>query len=424
MTTEKTPPDFKELHNIDAGLNNLTYQGDSLFKSMTSIIEALRTQSRFNQKGFDKSKLTDVILERTGILTEFVVGEEPGIDAMAVPPYVNPNHVLYRDVIRETAAMVWKPGFRKLNGQRSGWVDMKAGKVGGWYSDLTCILYLTEGFDIDSITSEEIASALLHEIGHLYYYFCTVDKSILDVAIVSRTVQEASGIKDPMKRRDVIIYGMKQMDIDIVDPDALAEKYDGKNVADLVTLMYLDAKLKPQEVAVDAEYSQRAWEQLSDHFATMHGAAPELASVLVKAATAAGSKYTQTNGVFFAVEAFKLLGCFLFPIITPFIILYMYFDDDALKYDAMPKRLKLMRQTLIGEIKVHFNNVKMVKKLQEDIALIAELEKSVYDNQTLYDVIQNTIVPRIRRMNKQTRLHTVVEGLIYNDLFTSAVMIK
>ena len=413
---------------ITAGNENLAYQGESLFKAMTSIIEALRSQQRFTQQGFDRSKLSEVILERTGMAVEFTINNSPTINASMLPPYINPNHVFFKNMNRAIAADFYESGFSKLKGERSGWVDLKAGKVGGWYSDLVATLFMTTGFDIDTITSEEIAGAMLHELGHNYYYFVNVDKSIMDVSIVSRTVQEASNIKDPMKRRDVILYGMKKMDIDVIDPDALAEKYDGKNVGDLVTLMYLDAKLKPQEIVVDEEYSQRTWEQLSDHFATMHGGAPYLSSVIIKGHAAEGSIYTQSNPVFITLEVMKTLGTLLIsaaiPVVPPFILIYMYFDDDVMKYDALPKRLKLMRQTLIGEIKANFNNVKMIKKLQEDIALIAELEKSIYDHRTLYDIIQGTIVPRIRRMDKQTRLHTVVEGLIYNDLFTSAVMIK
>ena len=411
-------------HTLTGGLNAIKYQGDSLTNDLANIIETLIDKKQFNQKGFEKSRFCTIIKDRTGILLNPEIIESPMANAAILPPYINPNHSFFETFTRQIARNYFDEDFKKLTGDKKAWVDRKTGKVGGFYSEMPGTLYLYTGLK-DSLDPLEIAAVILHEYGHGFNYFDGVNDRFHDMSIMSRAINEANGIKDTYKRRDLITYAMKKVNIEVNDPDELTsiQMQDTDKVDELMWAMYIDGSVRPSETFGDKEYNWRANEQLADQFAVMHGAGPYLASGLRKIVDNPFNKYTSSKGAFIFTEILKTLWL-CFPPTALFVLLFLYTDETDLTYDELPKRIRLIRQNLVGEIDANFNNPQMTKRLKEDIEFIKSVEASIYERKTLYDYIQNAIVPRIRRLNKQTKKNTTIENLVHNDLFINAIQTK
>lgn len=411
--------------NLSDGLNVIKYQGNSLHKDLSDIITALIDKDQFTQKGFEKSRFFQIIKDRTGLNAEPEVTVTTMPNAAILPPYVNPNHAFFNDFQRAIGKEYFADDFRKLKGDKRGTVDRSTGQVSGFYTDLPATIYIYTGLVNAGLTPEEIAAVVLHEYGHLFNYFDGLHSRFHDMSVMSRAINEANGIKDKYKRRDVLTYALKKVDVEIVDPDELlSEELDENVPLDTIAWgMYIDGTVHRSTVYGDAEYNWRANEQLADQFAVMHGAGPHLASGLRKIHDSPFDKNTSSKGAFIFTEIIKTLYL-LFPPTGAFILLYLFVDEQDMTYDRLPKRLRLMRQNLVGEITANYNNPRMVKRLKEDIEFIQQVEASVYDRKSLYDYIQGAIVPRIRRLNRQEKKNIVIEDLIHNDLFISAIKIK
>lgn len=411
--------------NLTGGLNAIKYQGSSLCDDIANIIDKLIDTKQFNQKGFEKSKLFEIIKKRTGLFVEPEIVPAQVHNAAIMPPYLNPNHSYFNDFQRSIARQYFDEDFRKLKAEKTASVDRANGRVDGFYSEMPGTIYVYTGLSDGTFTPHEIAAIILHEYGHLYGYFEGIHSRFHDMSVLTRAINEANGIKDKYKRRDVITYALNMVNVEVVDPDGLTseEVENADNVDALVWGAYIDGSVHENRAYGDSEYNWRANEQLADHFATMHGAAPYLASALRKIHDSPFDKNTSSRGAFIFTEVIKTLYL-LFPPTGAFILLYLFVDDIPLTYDGLPKRLKLMRQHLVGEISANFNNQQMVKRLKEDLEFIQQIERSVYDRKTLYDYIQGAIVPRIRRLNKQEKKNVVIEDLIHNDLLIAALQLK
>lgn len=411
--------------NLSDGLNVIKYQGNSLHHDLSEIIRALIDKGQFTQKGFEKARFFSIVKDRTGLNAVPEVVPTPVPNAAVLPPYVNPNHAFFNDYQRTMGAAYFGEDFRKIKGDKQGMIDRSSGSVSGFYSELPATIYVYTGLVNAGLTPEEIAAVILHEYGHLFNYFDGIHGRFHDMSVMSRAINEANGIKDKYKRRDVLTYALKKVDVGIVDPDELiSEELDENVPLDTIAWgMYIDGTIHRSAVYGDAEYNWRANEQLADQFAVMHGAGPHLASGLRKIVDSPLNKNTSSKGAFIFTEIIKTLYL-LFPPTGAFIMLYLFLDEEDMTYDRLPKRLRLMRQNLIGEISANFNNQRIVKRLKEDIEFIQQVEASVYDRKSLYDYIQGAIVPRIRRLNRQEKKNIVIEDLIHNELFVSAINIK
>lgn len=412
-------------NTLYGGLNAINYQGEALFNDLTKIIETLIEKNQFTQKGIEKSRFCQIIKDRTGLNArpEVTVTHIP--NAAILPPYINPNHSFFNTFTRQIARQYFDEDFRKIKETKEASVDRATGTVSGFYSEMPATMYLHTGLVNAGLTAAEIVAVTLHEYGHLFNYFDAIHSRFHDMSVMSRAITEANGIKDKYKRRDVLTFALKKVDVEVVDPDGLtSEIVENADSVDAIAWgMYIDGTVHANKHYGDQEYNWRANEQLADQFASMHGAGPHLASGLRKITDSPFNKNTSSRGAFILTEVIKTLYL-LFPPTGAFILLYLFVEEESLTYDGMPKRLKLMRQNLIGEIEANFNNPQMIKRLKEDIDFIQQVERSIYDRKTLYDYIQGAIVPRIRRLNKQEKKNIVIEDLIHNDLFIAALQMK
>lgn len=407
------------------GLNAIEYQGDSLAIDIAKIVEKLIETDQWTQKGIEKARLCSMIKDRTGLNLELEFENAGYANAAVLPPYLAPNHSFFNTFTRVIAKDYFAEDIRKQKGDKEGWVDRKTSKVGGFYSEMPGKLYLTAGL-AKACTPLEISAIILHEYGHLFNYFNAIHDRFHDMSVMSRAIAEANGIKDVHKRRDVLTYALNKTGIEVNDPNELASEQlaDLEKVDELAWGMYVDGSVRPQEDTGDREYNWRANEQLADQFAVMHGAGTHLASGLRKIMDSPFNKYTSSKGTFIFTEVLKTLGVLFFPTGILFLLLYLYTDEADLTYDEMPKRLRLIKQNLVGEIEKGYTNPQMVKRLKEDIEFIRQVEASIYNRKTYFDWIQGIIVPRIRRLNKQTKKNTTIENLVHNDLFVAAINTK
>lgn len=407
------------------GLNAIKYQGTALFDNLVEIVDQLIEKDQFTQKGFEKSRFFTIIKDRTGLAANPEVIPSPSPNAAVMPPYINPNHSFFNTFQRGMARQYFDEDFRKIQGDKTSTIDYATGTVSGFYSEMPGTIYVFTGLVSAGLNAKEIVSVILHEYGHLWGFFAGIHSRFHDMSVMSRAIAEANGIKDKYKRRDVLTYALKKVEIDVVDPDGLTSEAmeDADSVDAIAWGAYIDGSVHRNRLYGDVEYNWRANEQLADQFATMHGAGPYLASALRKIHDSPFDKNTASRGGFIFTEVIKTLYL-LFPPTGAFILLYLFCDDVPMTYDGLPKRLKLMRQNLIGEVSANFNNPQMVKRLKEDMEFIQQVERSIYDRKTLYDYIQGAIVPRIRRLNKQEKKNVVIEDLIHNDLFLAALQMK
>lgn len=431
-----TKEQVMERFNLAAGNNDISYQGSSLIDSMAAILRTMIHDDTFNDKSFNKtSGLVELIKRHTGLSVRFEVEKgSPFPNAAVLPSYINPNHIYYPTEIRKPAYDYLVGGSGKdkkaerdkRNQPREGTINLATGKVSGWYSELQSPVYVTEARTWTGFSGHEIASVIVHELGHIFYCYYKVNQIVQDGTVLSRILKEVSSIKDSRQRKDVIVSEFNKLSIKVADPDTLTTlDYQGKE-AELVGAIYVDGKIKNRAELKDTEYVSRLNEQLADHFAIMHGGGSHLATALDRLHRMSGGAIEQKSNLdFYSSQVFVILLLYLFlPFGILLILMYTFMSTGRDVYDDLPKRIANMRRALINEIKIHRGNPKAIEKLSDDIKVIEGIESQLKERKTFLLWWASVFNRGERRLNDQIRKHTVIEDLVSNQLFIESVKIN
>jgi hypothetical protein len=413
-------------------LESIEFQRDQmLFKELSACIGEIQ---KLNAKEVADS---DLSLQFAGIIKHHT-GINLTIDWKAsalacVPPMANPNNVFWnrldlwvRDVIGTADAdkILSDPSKKPI-----GTVDLKRGKVGGVFSEMTCQLWApAEMFTSKSYTPQEKAAGVIHELGHLFGFFEYMAATLTTNWILSAIAKQydtSTNVKD----REVLLTKIKSAaKLKELDTEALA-KSNSKKVVEVVVISSYARELK-SEIGSNV-FDLNGWEAMADQYAARQGAARDVVTFLDKLYREGGSIKYRGLLTYLFVEAMKIAGVVLAPFTAGFTLVVtaslMMMDSVDLSdrlYGTLQTRFGRMRDQLVAELKEPGLDDERQKALAQDIQTIDDLLKELPERQQLLGYIVDFCSPFQRKRISQEKLQRELEQLAHNDLFVRAANLK
>lgn len=421
---------LNRVRNNVLGIEAIQYQGKSkLFTLLEDGIATVQTIVKGNginaECKRELTKLAGLAGLELGTGFNFKIDPASYINAWVFPPHMDINHPFYKpwEYMRDNSFKKFtSKGAKKLletAKEAEGWVDLENSKIGGVFSKTTCYVHITLGC-LNNLTSAEITSIILHELGHVFSYFeylgTNVSRNLALVAVTEDLFEDNNNI-----RRVRLVESVRaQLELD-VEADAVARAPNKKAALTLL----LDANIQSIRSEMGSDYyDQTAWESQADLFATRHGAGEYLVGALAKMTPKTSSTVNFVLGEFIFVAAnISLLILTAFAWIGRLIFIILTANSVDL-YDKPERRLQRIREQVLGELKDKTLDKDRVKEILSSLKTIDKALEGYKDRNGVLDLIQLILIKGKRNDQRQRELQVKLEKLAYNDLYISSAKLS
>jgi len=351
------------------------------------------------------------------------------------------NSVLVRNEWREffAAQLNFTKRFIGGSGGIKAGVNIMNGKLSGLFSQLPFTIYLpdmmlkrnarsTEGYSIPAqyrVTSEEMASIVLHEIGHFFTYCETFSRTVTTNQALAAMVKELDGNYSVEKREVIIARTVDDLKLKDVNVAALSKV---NNSAILETAIVSEVAEQSRTELGISIYDSTASEQLADQFATRFGAGVHLMTGLNKIhALFGGTNATSSTPWFVFGQIMSIAIMFIPPICILTIPLNIigilmggFGDAGDNTYDTPEIRFRRIKQDTINRLKNRAISDVERKRTLADLEAMDKAMQGVRDKREWTEMVAQTIIPVYRRHRKTKLLQQQLEQLASNPLFVRA----
>ena len=284
-----------------------------------------------------------------------------------------------------------------------------------------------------ALSAEEAVAVLLHELGHVFNYFCTMSM------LVRQNLVVAAALKANSDKPDEKIYRHR---IEVIASAAGLSKETASELgavrkAEVVQAVLLADNLEEIRSVKGLEnYDQVYNEAMADHFAMRYGAGPYLASALEKSNR---TSVFYSGGFFLFIQTMVLVrfsvgmmlgtaalftgaaaaGLFIASIAT--LTLWLAGDKyRQFEYDDLSIRYKRMRNQMVELLK---HKALSNEEKQEALDALAQLD-DIVDKAIEYKspliAISNFVFSSNRNVKRMIDLEHQIEEFISNQLFVNA----
>ena len=347
-------------------------------------------------------------------------------------PVIKRDHVLYTNLRREYMDNKKVLADLKKAKYKVGNVNLETAQVGGYFSEVEFTLFMFQPV-VQLLSPEEAAAALLHEIGHAFTYFEYIGRQVSTNVFLDAVTQRLA--KADVKEIETILMDTSNyigMPKDKVED--LIKTQDAKLVqVEIISAAYAKNR---SELGTDI-YDGKEWESLADQFATRFMSARELASALDKLWRLAPNESTRGTAMYMFVEASKIvavtslyvvtglidpfLGLLLIPFIAWLTVGITTYNETQSPHDKPEQRMLRIRTQLVEQLKhikgsgVGVNELRL--SIKSDLDFIDEILSKLKDRQGVLTLLSSLLSPDIRKLEREKKLHQVLEALAYNKMF-------
>ena len=284
-----------------------------------------------------------------------------------------------------------------------------------------------------ALSAEEAVAVLLHELGHVFNYFCTMSM------LVRQNLVVAAALKANSDKPDEKIYRHR---IEVIASAAGLSKETASELgavrkAEVVQAVLLADNLEEIRSVKGLEnYDQVYNEAMADHFAMRYGAGPYLASALDKSNR---TSVFYSGGFFLFIQTMELVrfsvimmlgtaalftgaagaGLFIASIAT----LSLWLNGDnyrSFEYDDLSVRYKRMRNQMVELLK---HKALSNEEKQEALDALSQLDDIVaraIEYKSPLTAISNFVFSSNRNAKRMIDLEHQIEEFISNQLFVNA----
>lgn len=412
-------------NNYFVSVEAIAFQTDEkLYKEMIAAIANLRSGD-ITEKRLVECGLTQAINARTNITLIPHLDSDTVINAKIQPPSIDKNHPLLQLKGRNGANFHGSIVIKYVK-EKIGYVDLATSKVHGAYAKLGFHMFICAGLLDKNNTDEEVASLLLHELGHIYTYFEYLGTVVSTNYAMATAVAEALGVTNKPKRVEILSDIIDELKLD-VNANELADETN----AETVQIVLSDAFVKKQRSMLGSDiYDMTGWEFLSDQFAVRHGAGRALVTILDKAYRNSGYSSYRANSSFLAMEALKVATMISAHILTAgvtsifYILVAIFYNPMSDVYDRPRDRTSRIKLQVIEALKDPNLSRPNRERYIDDLKVIEQIESEMKNRRTVFQFVCTTLVPSVRRQWKQTVLQKKLEDLSSNPIFVSAAKLN
>ena len=397
----------------------------TLFTEIALIFGELRKLANPTTKDIQKTNLTKLLKSELNLNINPQIDPATYPNAYVMPPALNKNHPLVTEWFRHAKGDADAlAGISANGGMFFGTVNLNTGRIDGPIANVECDLWVTVGLLQNKIfTDQEIAAIFLHEIGHIEVYFEFVCHAVSTNYILAELSRAWSKSDSQVKRIQLIRDAQKAMKIAELDPEKLAEE----NKVDVVQTVLLSKSIDATRTELGSQiYDMRAWEQLSDQFATRFGAGRDLATALDKIMRWSGHESYRGTAMFVVIEAIKFIAWLgmMFIGLIPLAALILLYNPNVKIYDEPGERIQRIRQQLILRLKDNTLSKDYRQSLLDDVECLDQIVEPINDRRGILELFWTAVIPGGRYEYNQQKFQQELEALALNDLFLQSAKLK
>lgn len=254
-----------------AALEGIHFQRDSTLLPQLSLKTAALTSTRdIKERVSILAEMDKIAFKETGMLIKFHMTNERIPNACVLVPSSNSASPMAPEAIsRKLSRSAVQSEKEFFNGQ----VDLTTGRVSGVYSQIPIDVFISSRFfeptpKGDYFAPEEIASILMHEMGHVLFYFRYLGGMVISNLVIAEISRKVLGNEDPVVVRKAIIAaeiktGYRLKDLKVID---------GK--LDPIVIQQIVMAEAVEQIRSDLGsqfYDARAFEFSADQFVSRHG---------------------------------------------------------------------------------------------------------------------------------------------------------
>lgn len=431
LNRRSAPPIFAT-ESIRTQFDDIGAQIEAIVTNIAEVIEnkTVKSAKSLKDHGLIKS-LEKLIFDRFKIKVHVVTHLAP---AAIMPFYSNKNHIFLNEIFRGRPNLTDQNKLLKQLDQKKGSVNLEKATVGGIFSEYDHPLYLNFHTLIGQfkLSSTEITTVMLHELGHAFYACYYSDRT-------DRTNQVLAGVVRHLHANETGDIEYVYRELSKVSSKIPKEEIDKmlngpRTVAGAAFFKVVSEIVRAQ--TTDDTYNETAFEQRADNFASRFGYGKPLILSLEKLSAGSGEKNIATRTFvhllnaslllvlcFFlgiTVLAANVLGIIVFGFYTHLFFLLSREDYRDYTYDDLKFRYLRVRQDMIDQLKEIKEDKEVVKKMLDGIYAIDEAIKSTAVVRTLPSVISNFIFSGARQAAKSVKEQQLMEALASNELFVKS----
>jgi hypothetical protein len=413
-------------------VEGIDFQSGAFFRELTGVFKELADVSADHLPDHPAAQqLPTLINHYTGMNVRVVWGDAgPAV----MPALINKNNPLlncWADWIRQQY-LPNTDGDKLIADAKTrpvGRVDRKNGRVSGAFSNVENTMYMPvdEGFR-RRLSPAEIASTVLHELGHVFGYFELVSATLSTnqiLAGLSKKLDQSGSVKD---REAVLVKVKDAAGLKDLDAEALAKSSD-KKVIETVVVSNIAREIE-SELGTSL-YDINSFEVLADQFAARHGAGRDIVTALDKLMRDSGHIQYRSTTSYLLMEAIKLALIAAGPITYGLTWAYCFFmcAGDSLEaeediYALSKVRYGRVRDQIVEAMKNKKLSEEQIASYTEDLTVIDEVIAGVKDRQQVLGYVRDFLSPIRRRRISQEKLQRELETIAHNDLFVRAASLR
>lgn len=379
---------------------SIAFQNDVLFKNLTLIVEDARASKADNDQVLAKYflRIDKAIYDSTGILTDTKIMREENT-ALIILPALTKGNVLHKPNFRKFLQKHWdnKP-ISFLSLEQKGWIDPSQSKVGGAFSEIMFKMFI--GGDLftsdeygKSYTAEEAAAAIIHEVGHAYGYLQFLADKVVINNVLLRTYQELTNGNVDKKVKITLTSAANDMRIKGREwLECVSDDTDPEVAYNLLTSAVL---IEERNLDNKRFYTQYAFEEIADIFATRHGAGRAIVSLRSK-----NDLPTTSTSSLMLNSSIMFISLLLMPVISPgfgagalIAFIGTLLDISAIKEIPDITKFKQSAQKVRNQM---VEKIKQSRLPKEDIAAI--LEDIEYTDNLIQNYQADTDPPAVQKL--------------------------
>lgn len=428
---------MNELLKESLGLESIDFQTDDFFSKIVEWVAVAR--DHYKDTWWPSSKkinddlcntLEKLVKTRLNMSIKFYIIPNRWAKATAYTHIeaINANQGLWTsrvpDYAIEQIAGDFKKRYEKILLKSPGWLDRKKAKVHGVFSDIVFTVVLSTGFLKNSeLSSEEVAAAICHELGHCWDTLSTVSMAYEFTQGMTEIHRTLTQISMPEDRKYIINYLNTKESLSL--DEATVNKISLASPDTAVGLLVTNRVLRRRSQTGVGSQETKASEQGADVFVARFGGAQHIATLVDKFGKMFFDIQRQSLTLHLIIQVLQIIYWQRRPIVFIIQVLMSWLmADNHFPYDDLINRTDKMRQQLLIRLKDKSLPKNVTDGILQEISVIEDLQKNYRNNLSLIEVITRTISSK-HRNNLQTQdLIYHFERMANNKLFSSAAKIK
>jgi virulence-associated protein VapD len=441
-----------KMNYIHSALESIQFQKTYLFNDLVTTVKALRALDKsISDKAFYYTKemtdITDVIKKHTNLTFRVIDGRSLHVlvPRLSQTIFDNSHYLKWLEEVNNKEIDLSGDLRRVLAALKTdsieGSVNLKESRVDGVFAKVLCHLGLPRKLiNYGTISDEELAAGILHEVGHVFTTFEYLSRTATTNQALGIMLKTMDGT-DSFSDRKIVFTACRDKLKLSEDAYKLIENEKDKDKVTMV--VYNDRITHAKSELGFSVYDSVSCEYLADQFAARHGAGKHSVTLLDKLISAdmpneSSSYFTVLLGTTAVVCAsFAVLGSVVTVLLILVSLVYTVNKgvDDSISntyldlhdvYDNDYIRMSRIKHQLVQRLKE--SNVDKEER-QTIVNYIEEIEPVIKkyvnkDNLKLRNKVAFFFRPGYKRAYEYTVLQKELEALGNNDLYVMSEKLK